>query len=450
MQSTHWHPFSVGGVRRFLFGLGLSAGLALVGLTSGCNRPSGSTSDQAATPAGAQTAEVKVVKPEKKDVRRLIERPGFNIEAYEHTLLYAKIAGYVQKWNFDMGARVKGPKYDSGGKLIYPGDILAEIYIPELEVELDQQEAAIEEATSKIQQAKAAKLRAEAELKRADSQYQRMNRLSGALEGKDQVEEYRLGFEAAQAALANAEADISVAEARLKRAKADRDHVKALLQYTKVRAPYDGVVTRRIVHTGDFVQPAGNGKGEALFIMEKVDPVRVFTYVQELETVWVRDGDTAIFRPQSLQWQPFKGTVARTSGSVDPETRTLRTEIDLPNPAGPNGERKLQPGMYGKVTIIAEHKNVWALPVAAIVTKGEQSFCYRVENGKAVRTPVQIGLRGNEQNNELVEVVKKQTKTVEAGEETRWEDFTGEEVIVTSDPASLTEGQAVSEVVGKK
>src|SRR6516165_8401545 len=107
MKFTEWQPLCVGEIRRFLFCLGLSAGVAFVGLTSGCDRPSGSPSDQTAAPAGAATAQVKVVKPEKKDVRRLIERPGFNIEAYEHTPLYAKIAGYVQKWNFDMGDRVR-------------------------------------------------------------------------------------------------------------------------------------------------------------------------------------------------------------------------------------------------------------------------------------------------------------------------------------------------------
>jgi RND family efflux transporter MFP subunit len=409
-----------------------------MGLISGCNRPSAPSSDQP-PPSSAGTAEVKVVRPEKKNVRRLIERPGFNIEAYEHTPLYAKIAGYVQKWNFDMGDRV------------HKNDVLAEIYIPEMEVELEQKEAAIEQASSEIEQAKAAKQRAEAEQERAKSQYERLAMVgrSGVLD-REQVEETKLGSRAADAALVKARADVSVAEARLKVAKADRDHTKTLLQYTKVRAPYDGVVTRRIVHTGDFVQPAGNGKGEALFIMEKVDPVRIFTYVQELEAVWVRDGDTAIFRPQSLHWQPFKGTVARTSGSVDPETRTLRTEIDLPNPEGPNGERKLQPGMYGKATVIAEHKNGWALPVAAVVTKEEQSFCYRVENGKAVRTPIQIGLRGNEQGNELVEVLKKQTKPAKTGDEAHWEEFSGEEVIVGSNPASLTDGQAVSVSSGQK
>src|SRR5437867_1777757 len=99
MQLNHWQPASIGGLL-----LAVSAGLAL--FISGCNRPSASPPDQAAQASAAAIPEVKVVKPEKKNVRRSIERPGYNIEAFERTPLYARIAGYVQKWTADMGDRV--------------------------------------------------------------------------------------------------------------------------------------------------------------------------------------------------------------------------------------------------------------------------------------------------------------------------------------------------------
>jgi RND family efflux transporter MFP subunit len=420
-----------------LFLLAAVVSMALLVVVSGCNRPSATPPDEA---AALKTPEVKVVRPEKKDVRRLIGRPGYNIEAYERTPLYAKIAGYARipgdrpKWPFDMGDRV------------HKGDILAEVYIPEMEVELRQKDAGVRQAAAEILQAKAAVQRAEAEQDRAKTQYARLEQVGkGGLLSKDQVDELRLGFEAAQAALSKALADLSTAEAGLEKAKADRDHVQTLLQYTKIPAPYDGVITRRIVSTGDFVQPAGAGKGEALFIMEQVDPVRVFANVQELEAVWVRAGDTAVILPQSLSGQQFKGTVTRFSGALNPLNRTLRTEIDLPN-----REDKLKPGMYVAVKIIAEHKKVWALPAAAVVTKGEETFCFRVEDGKAVRTLIQVGLRGNERDNELVEVVKKLTKPARSGEEAYGEDWSGEEVIVATDPASLTDGQTVIVASGKE
>src|SRR6516225_9630481 len=114
----------------------------LVALAAGCNRPSAAApSDKATQASPPETPAVKVVHPEKKDVLRLIERPGFNIEAYERTALYAKIAGYVLKWNVDMG--------DS----VHKDDILAELYIPEMEVELKQKNAAVRQASSEIGQA---------------------------------------------------------------------------------------------------------------------------------------------------------------------------------------------------------------------------------------------------------------------------------------------------------
>ena len=114
--------------------------------------------------------------------------------------------------------------------------------------------------------------------------------------------------------------------------------------------------------------------------------------------------------------------------------RTLRTEVDLPNPEG-----KLLPGLYVDVTITVEHRDVWALPASAVVTKEDESFCYRWENGKAVRTPLRLGLSGGG----LVEVLKIQLKPVRSGGQKVWEDVTGKEEIITSNLSAMTDGQAV-------
>jgi RND family efflux transporter MFP subunit len=400
-----------------------AVGTALAGLAAGCSRPQAAPPDQAAQAAAPEAPAVRVERPEKKDVRRLIERPGYNIEAYERTPLFAKVAGYVSKWNRDIGDPV------------HKDDVLAELYVPEMEVELRQKAAAVRQASSEIKQAEAAVLRWQADVRHAESQYQRLARVgrSGVL-AEENVEENRLAFETAQAAVAKAQADVEVAKARLEVAKADRDRVQTLLQYTKILAPFDGLVTRRDVNTGDFVQPAAAGKGDALFVVERIKPVRVFVNVQELEAAWVHDGDVALVRAQGLQGQQFEGTVARTSKSLNPQNRTLRTEVDLLNTEG-----RLLPGMFVSVTIVAEHKNVWALPAAAVAVQGERAFCFRVEGGRAVRTPIKLGLRGAD----LVEVLKKQTSAASPGEERRWEDITGQEEVAVAEAGSLSEGQAV-------
>src|SRR5260370_31198507 len=126
MKVNHWQPVFLSGLPRRLFLQTASVSMVLLELVSGCNQPPSTSPDQG---AASTTPEVKVVRPQKKDVRRPIERPGYNIEAYERTLVYAKIPGYVQKWNFDMGDRVR------------KDDVLAELYIPEMEVEFKQKEA---------------------------------------------------------------------------------------------------------------------------------------------------------------------------------------------------------------------------------------------------------------------------------------------------------------------
>jgi HlyD family secretion protein len=214
-----------------------------------------------------------------------------------------------------------------------------------------------------------------------------------------------------------------------------RDYTGTLLQYAQIRAPFDGVVTQRTISEGDFIQPTVGKKGEAIFVVDQVDPVRVFLNVPEVEAVWIRDGAAATVRNQSLPGREFNGVVTRTARSLNPSTRTLRTEIDLENHKG-----ELMPGMYVDVTVIVEHKNVWTLPAGAIVMEGEQSFYYRLEDGKAVRTPLRLGLRGEK----FIEVLKKRTKSASPGAEGVWVDFTGEEEVVASGVAGLKDGQAVS------
>jgi RND family efflux transporter MFP subunit len=255
------------------------------------------------------------------------------------------------------------------------------------------------------------------------------------------VEEARLGFEASKAGLAKAEADVKVAEARLQAAEKSRDYVQTLLQYTQIRAPFDGVITQRAINEGDFVQPVGGRKGDALYVVEQVDPVRVFIDVPEVEAVWLRAGDTASIRSHSLPGQEFRGTVTRTSRSLNPSTRTLRTEIDLPNPKG-----TLPPGLYVDVIITVEHENVWTLPTSAVVTKEDESFCYRLESGVVIHTPLQLGLRGADR----VEVLKQHLKPAKSGEEKPWEDFTGDERIIESNAAELRDGQTVEATSGKQ
>jgi multidrug efflux pump subunit AcrA (membrane-fusion protein) len=219
----------------------------------------------------------------------VVKRPGYNIEAYQRTPLYAKISGYVLKWNFDIGDRVRKDQ------------VMAELWVPEMEVEVQQKQAAVDQAEAEIQQARAAVLRAQADYDRTKSQSERLARVGAKVLDQENVEEARLGFEAARAGLAKAKADEGVAEKRLEVTRKASDYSQTLLKYTKILAPFDGVVTQRNINERDFVQPAAGRKGEALFVVDQVDPVRVFIDVPEVEAVWLREGATASVRCQSLR-----------------------------------------------------------------------------------------------------------------------------------------------------
>src|SRR5262249_21366990 len=152
----------------------------------------------AGEPAGPP--KVTIVRPERKTVQRLIRRPGYNVEANQSTPLYAKVSGYVDKWKFDMGARVS------------KDDVLAELRVPEMYVEAQQKEAAVRQARAEIEQARSGLVRARAEYDRAKTQSERLDRVrrtTGTVT-EEVVDEARLNFQAAQAALAKAQADVGV------------------------------------------------------------------------------------------------------------------------------------------------------------------------------------------------------------------------------------------------
>jgi len=418
------------------------------------------------------------VKPARHAVRRLVEQPGY-VEAYEQTPVYAKIAGYVRQVHVDIGDRVDGPVYDPKDptRKIKEGRRLADLWVPEMVVEVNQKKALAERAREEIKQAEemvnvvtaawrsaqalvkeaeAGRTRAQAEYDRWRVELQRSEELVQRKLLDEQTRDVaRYQFDAARASreevearvqsarvtvlereaqVRKAQADVRVAQARHQAAEADVQYVTALLAYSQVEAPFTGVVTRRNVNTMDFLQPAAasGSKGEPLFVVARVDKVRVFVEVPETDAVLVTTDARARLRFRALPGAEFTGSVARSTWSLDPKSRTLRAEIDVNN-----AEKKLRPGMYATATITIEHAHAWTLPLPAVVTTGIQPYCFRVEQGKAVRTPVELGIRDGQR----IEVLKKQVQ--DGAGASRWEDFTGNESIVSGDPTALQDGEAV-------
>jgi RND family efflux transporter MFP subunit len=162
--------------------------------------------------------------------------------------------------------------------------------------------------------------------------------------------------------------DVSAAEADLEVAKADDREAAVNVEYGRIKAPDAGVITQRNVSPGDYLQP-GMAQGLPLFVLEQTDPVRVFVGVPELASYSIKEGDTAIVRFQAIPGSTRGGKVVRTGFSLKPSTRTLQTEIDIPNAEG-----QLHPGWYATVTVAIDRKQVWTITSDAVGFQGQQNY----------------------------------------------------------------------------
>jgi HlyD family secretion protein len=409
---------------------------------------------EAPAPANSGTADAKpvtrveVVRPERATVQRTLEQPG-QIEAVEVTPLQAKLAGYVESWTVDIGAKVK------------KGQVLAVLSVPELDAEAAAKLAAVEEATANSELAKASAAVAEADLataraklelahsgiKRVDADLTRWQAelrrveqlfneraLTGSLldetrsklhsseasheELEAQVHSAEAGVRQGEALLVRSRAEIAAATSSVKVATLEARRVEALRGYAKIVSPYDGVVTRRNVDVGQLTDPGP--KGEPLFVVTRVDRVRLTVGVPEIFAAALDPGDRVLVRVQALGGRTFEGTVSRNAWSLDAHNRTVRAEVDLPNPDG-----LLRPGLYANARVVLdEHANVLAVPNTAIVRDGPKAFCAVVSGGKVARVPLTLGL----DDGMRTEVVS---------------GLAGGESIVKAGAASLTDGQSV-------
>jgi multidrug efflux pump subunit AcrA (membrane-fusion protein) len=390
---------------------------------------------------------VTAAQPARKTLRLLSVQPG-QIEAFEQTPLFVKLPAYVEKLYVDIGDQLEKDKP------------LADLRIPELHDEFRQKEAMVVHAKAGVQQAGAAvraaekavdtaqaglrearagTIRAAGQYERWKSEYARIVELA-ANQSIDRrlADETQNEFRAAEAARGEAEAkvasaeaalvertvgvekakaDLAVAEAGVGNAEADLARTRSLLEYTHVLMPYAGTVVQRNVVRGDFVQPATLATAKPLFVVARNDMLRIFVDVPEMEAPQIEVGATGIVRVQAIPNRPIDGTVTRTSWALG-ANRTLRTELDIPNPQG-----VLRPGMYATAEIVLQHHdNVLALPLTAVFTVDKQNLCCCVENGKIARRPITLGLRTT-QDVEVVDGLK------------------GEELVVQTQPAVLQEGQ---------
>ncbi len=410
--------------------------LLLVLVIVGCDGQwrGGNANDSKKDPSSSETPAVRVttVRPERKDIVRRTVQPG-QVDAFRRAPLFAKVPGYVERFTRDIGDDVRGPRYDDDEKLIERGQLLAELSIPELDEQIREKDAVvglklaeIDQAVANIKVAKAAVNSAKAKLEQAlaevdrttheqekcQSEYERVVKLAQSRSVNAKVvDETRNELQAANAASRDAAAQVDAANAsiaeseayvekaiadeaaaheRQRVAEADLAQTRALAEYRRIEAPFDGTISERNLDVGHFVQPAGEAQARPLFVVVQTDVVRVFVDVPEMEATLVDRGDRATIRVQSLSGREFTGEVTRTAWALDSTSasRTLRTEIDVPNPDG-----VLRAGMYVYVTIVLDERHeALSLPLSAVRRHEGQASCFCVEESKLVEKPLDLGL----------------------------------------------------------
>jgi RND family efflux transporter MFP subunit len=291
---------------------------------------------------------VLVIQPKPESPQEDLALPS-TLRAYIESPIYARTNGYLAHWYKDIGSRVQ------------KGELLADIETPEVDQELMQAQAARNQAEAQLSLAKTSADRWDT-LRRMDAVAQQ------------ETDERSSGYTQAQAALASATANVR--------------RLEQLESFKHIYAPFSGVITKRNTDIGALINAGNSGTNQELFVMAQINPIRVYVDVPEIEAPSVRANLKATIELPAFPGRRFTGSVARTADAIDPATRTLRTEIDVPNRDG-----QLLPGSYAQVHFGVHVATVrMSVPVNALLFRAEGPRAAVVGNdGKVRLKPVVIG-----------------------------------------------------------
>jgi len=291
---------------------------------------------------------VAVVHPVAENPEEQLVLPG-SLLAYVESPIYARTNGYLIQWYRDIGSRVE------------KGELLAKIDTPEVDQELNQARATREQASAQVGIAKITAQRWE-NLRKTDAV------------SAQEADQYTSAYEQAKANLAAAEANVR----RLEQLEGFKD----------VFAPFTGVLTRRNVDPGALINAGAQASGRELFDIARIDTLRVFTSVPQAYAPFIKVGGNTTITLQELPGQKFPAKIARTADSIDPNTRTLLTEVDVPNHDG-----RLLPGSLGEVHFaVGSNVDRVMVPVNALIFRAQGAQVAVVgPNNKIELRPLSIG-----------------------------------------------------------
>jgi RND family efflux transporter MFP subunit len=335
-----------------------------------------SEADNRGGPA-ATTAAVSIVR--RSDLGDTLTVSGA-FKPFQDIDVHAKVAGYIKVIHVDVGDHVK------------EGQTLAVLEIPELAAELAGTDAAVHAAQDQIRRAQGDLDRAQSTHSAAHSAYHRLKQASDTQPGlvaQQEVDDWQAKDLSAEAQVASAEAELSGAKQQLEEAQDKKKQYAALSDYTRITAPFAGVITTRYADTGSLIAAGTSSSTQSMPVVRlaQVSVLRLVLQIPESIAPQIHVGGSIEVHVQSLN-QDFEGKVSRFADSLDQQTRTMETEVDFQNPGG-----KLMPGMFCEAYFVHDKKqNVLTIPLEAVSRSGDQATVLVVDSQNVVNErPVKLG-----------------------------------------------------------
>jgi RND family efflux transporter MFP subunit len=322
-------------------------GVGLMACGVACSRP------QAEVRVSGDVPTVAVAKVTRGDISQVLSVAS-EFRPYQEIDVHAKVAGYVKSITVDVGDRVK------------PGQLLAVLEIPELQDELQQDEASVKRADEEVN-------RAQADLERAESAHEvthlgatrlaSVSKTRPNLIAQQDLDEAAGRDRVAEAQVSTAKAALASAREQIEIAKANQAKTKTLFAYARITAPFEGVITHRYADTGAMIQAGTSSQTQTMPVVKlsQNNLLRLIIPVPESAVSRIHLKEPVDVRVQSIG-KTFPGTIARFADRLDTDTRTMRVEVDVPNP-----KLQLVPGMFAQAAIALDRvTDALTVPVQAI------------------------------------------------------------------------------------
>jgi|SRR5688572_21772881 len=354
---------------------GISSLVAAAALTAACARQ-----DIVARASTEQSRAVAVAQVKRHDLVRSLELAA-EFRPYQEIDLHAKVSGYLKAIHVDVGDRVQ------------KGQAIAELEAPEMMQELAHAEATLKRTQRDVQ-------RAQGELRRWEAQHAirkvSFDRLSSVVKARpnlvaqQEIDDSSARVQEAEAQLSSAQAALASAEEQVRITTVTKERLDTMLAYLRITAPFAGTITKRLVDPGAMIQAgtASHLQAMPLVQLSQVERLRLVLPVPESAVSRIQNNAPVEVRVESLH-RVFQGRISRFTGKLDSSTRTMETEVDLPNP-----ESVIKPGMFGYATLALDRRfDALSVPVQALSGRGSKATVLVVTTDKRLaQREVNLGL----------------------------------------------------------